>query len=615
MSAFTPTDHPVLKLPTREQALAMGEEAVKEFLAKREKLIADERDDAYRYGYVPQCWKDADAMVDEFLLTCIFGGNGAGKTWYAAWRAMRTLVEKAGSKVLFIHESEKSSIMVHQAIMWHYLPAEYRVPDTRRHRTKNITYTVKSGFADNKFVLPNGSICMFATYKQDIKDYEGTGWSLVCADENLPLTWLKTLLFRLPRCQGKFIWAFTPIAGITPSIRHITNKAETTKSLPAPLLPQDETHVPDCPPGHMPYIQRPLWKDARVIYFFSEMNPYGQYEEMKRVLAKVNKTDIERRAYGYAKNTMRGAFPQFGAVHIVSDRSQESGVRSQNGAAAPSEQRASGVGASVPASPSEAQRSVPKPTRSVIIPTDSCLLTPEFLKTCTLRHFADPASARNMFQIWVATDKDGRHYIYRDWPDAETYGDWAVPSEDSRRWDGDPGEAQPAIGLSVAEYKRLILEAEGNKWDGTKWDMCGETIHERGIDPRSGAARTIAENDGGNSLIDMFLDEQLDQGGNAVGPSMQFDPAPGLSEDEGIMAINNLLAYDQKQPVCPYINEPKLYISSACRNTIWALQNYTRHDGEKAACKDPIDTLRYFATSDPCHLTPESMATTRGGSY
>jgi hypothetical protein len=79
--------------------------------------------------------------------------------------------------------------------------------------------------------------------------------------------------------------------------------------------------------------------------------------------------------------------------------------------------------------------------------------------------------------------------------------------------------------------------------------------------------------------------------------------------------INDLLAYNEDEKLCPIINEPQLYISSACQNTIWALKNYTRHDGEKASCKDPIDNLRYMATDDSGYIDPKAMQTIGGGSY
>jgi hypothetical protein len=43
--------------------------------------------------------------------------------------------------------------------------------------------------------------------------------------------------------------------------------------------------------------------------------------------------------------------------------------------------------------------------------------------------FTDPAGARNWATLWVAVDKHRNHYIYRDWPDLASYGEWATPSE------------------------------------------------------------------------------------------------------------------------------------------------------------------------------------------
>jgi hypothetical protein len=32
-------------------------------------------------------------------------------------------------------------------------------------------------------------------------------------------------------------------------------------------------------------------------------------------------------------------------------------------------------------------------------------------------------------RVLVAVDKHRNHYIYRDWPDLASYGEWATPSE------------------------------------------------------------------------------------------------------------------------------------------------------------------------------------------
>src|SRR5258705_2636389 len=261
------TPHPVYKVPSREQALAMGPEKLRQLALEREELIRLENEDAYRFGYYLSCWSDADKLVEEQLLTAIFGGNGAGETYYMARKGVEMMLNKPGAKVLWLHESEKPALDVQHAVVWRYLPKQFHEPTSKRSRIRNITYSVKNGFSDGRFVLPNGSIGVFGTYKQDVGDYEGTGWSLICADENMPLSWLKTLLYRLPRAQGKFIWGYTPLHGITPAIRHIVEGAVTERTMPAPLLPVNRRNVADCPPGTMPYIQRSLWPQVKIIYF------------------------------------------------------------------------------------------------------------------------------------------------------------------------------------------------------------------------------------------------------------------------------------------------------------------------------------------------------------
>ncbi len=546
----------------------MGVEELRRYYTIREERIRQAKEDPLNHGFELAHWADADALLREKKVLCIFGGNRAGKTEYGCKRAMQMLSEKDNANVLFLQNNELSSVQLHQRTVWKYFPPEWRA--LKKSSGGNIRFDPKTGFSDNIFTTPIGGTAIFGNYGQELDKYEGLEFDLIVADENLPLEWYKGLLRGLATRGGSLIWLFTPIDGMTPAISEVAGGAVTRTSRPVDpdLLDPAERHVLDCPEGEMPYIAEK--GNIRIIYFHSILNPFGGYVNLKELYGRAEKSVRERRFYGYARKTVRVLFPKFCQHHIV-----------------PEERMAE-----------------------------------QLKKKITRYHVADPAGARNMFMLWCAVDPEGRHYIYREWPDVPRYGEWAVQSEDARRWDGDTGPAQPSLGHGVVDYKRLILTEEGNVFGEKGWEMTGEHIWERRVDPRSGAAQSVSERDGGASLIDRFEDEQVTSRGIVDGPSLIFIPAPGLPENEGIhgnqegiTGINDLLAFDETQPITPLINEPKLYISDACENLIWALQNYTGHDGSKAACKDPIDCLRYLVTSDLDYLDDQTLGARGGGYY
>jgi hypothetical protein len=220
----------------------------------------------------------------------------------------------------------------------------------------------------------------------------------------------------------------------------------------------------------------------------------------------------------------------------------------------------------------------------------------------------DPHGARNFFILWMAVDSYGRHYVEKEWPD---YDDWAVTSENSKKYDGDVGPAQQKLGYGITEYKKLILKMEGAKWDGDEWDYTEHRdLAERFVDPRSGAQEALALKAGSASLIDRFYEEQTDKDGRIVGPAMDLRAASGQHEDEGLQAVTDLLDYDEMQEITPHVNEPRLYIVDSCSNLIWAMTNYTGQDGQKAACKDPLDCLRGLCLADLEHIDDKSEACT-----
>jgi hypothetical protein len=56
--------HPVLTLPTREQAIAMGPERFRAMQVERAKRLQRAEDDPLRFGYKPEIW----GVVDDLLV-------------------------------------------------------------------------------------------------------------------------------------------------------------------------------------------------------------------------------------------------------------------------------------------------------------------------------------------------------------------------------------------------------------------------------------------------------------------------------------------------------------------------------------------------------------------
>ena len=206
--------------------------------------------------------------------------------------------------------------------------------------------------------------------------------------------------------------------------------------------------------------------------------------------------------------------------------------------------------------------------------TDASILTDDKIPSeGTNFMVVDPAGARNWFMLWMRIDKNNNCYIYREWPDISN-GEWAVAGE---KPDGKMGSGQKnGAGRGIDDYKSLILELED-----------GEQIAERFIDPRAGATQSVGK-EGGTSLIEL-----LDSGDNP----MYFQPAAGIHIEQGVAIINDMFFWNQSEPQST-VNQPRLYVSENCRNLIFSLREWTNLDGEKGACKDPLDCLRYLAVMD-----------------
>jgi hypothetical protein len=183
--------------------------------------------------------------------------------------------------------------------------------------------------------------------------------------------------------------------------------------------------------------------------------------------------------------------------------------------------------------------------------------------------------------------------------------------------DGKPGPGQKPFGLTLSEYVAEIARVERELADvayrpgATPAEQARGTliIAERYMDSRFGNTATLAKSEN-LTLIEAFSDLGLD-----------FLPAPGEYEKEGITAINDALGgYDPRQPIAPG-NEPDLFVTRDCGNVIFSLENFTGQDGQKGAMKDPIDVLRYAELAqleydgDGRHDPDPGPALGRGGNH
>lgn len=573
--------------------------------AQREKSIRLAREDRFTHGWEWPCWDRADRHLParpwdppapdgsrrpstQYRLALVLGGNRASKSEWAVKRCVQTLIQFPNTRIIFLCQKLETSRQVQQSYIWTYLPPPIKALNFTNDPARKyyVRYQQATGFTNERFVLPNGSEAVFLSYTQNPSDYEGiqvgspevpgaVGWY---ADESLPLEWLQLLTTRSSTYDATGLWTFTALEGMTPALKEAIGEGRILESQPAPAL-ADRQNVPGIPVGHMPTVQEGARPNIIVIYFHTAENPLGGYE---RVLADCEGKPTyfrERKLYGYVRDVKGKVFTHFGAWNIV-----------------PHDQ----------------------------IPPDGARYM-----------HADPAAARNWFILWALVDRQGVVWVYDEWPSVAELGEWAVattrnPTEaGGRGWDGDPGPAQEPCGYGIAQYKLLMLRREGNPWEpipaGAKpataatprLRPAGHVIVRRTVDRRAGPS-PIPNQLGDTTCIydDLNAPQSDPRTGDIVAPALDFQLAggPGL-EDDGLELIKTALWVDREKPFDPIRNYPKLFVSDRCQNLIWALSNYTGRDGNKGACKDPIDCLRDLYTSGLDYVTETTFGSKGGGSY
>tara|TARA_B100001250_G_scaffold62250_1_gene48688 strand:+ start:255 stop:1853 length:1599 start_codon:yes stop_codon:yes gene_type:complete len=528
------TDHPTIYKPSEAEILDYekdyGQDATVALLMEREQLIKLEKDDPYNHRQVLDHWKDAEALLKENDQLLISGGNRSGKTAFASWYIIQLLTKKPEARIACFSMTHQSSIRDQQPAVYEMLPKEFK--KMKRTQIQNVRYTQKNGFSDGTFVLPNGSQCWFNAYQQPLEILEGFEADAIWFDELVPHSWFETAAYRLVTRKGKMLITATPITGYTPVYGTFVNGAEIKETRPAPLLENQPT-VAGAKRGEMPYIMDCIDPKKACMFFFTEFNPYNPYDQMEKTLAGETSTQIKIRAYGYTDKSAGNFFPKFGKTHII------------------------------------------KPEK---IPEDG-----------TNYMCVDPAGSRNWSMLWLRVDRDGNMYVYREWPDLKTYGEWAVPAQ---KPEGAIGPAAKPEGRGLLEYKEIIDELEAD-----------ESIEVRLIDPRAGGS-TAATAEGGETLIDLLEDIGLD-----------FYKAAGLPIEQGLSLINEKLNYNIEEPLS-VLNQPALFISEDCGNLIDCMKEVTASGGDKNKWKDFVDCLRYLLTYDPIYVDGQTWkAHGVGGGY
>lgn len=599
--------HPTLPLPSHAQVVGLlrqpgGKDALRQGLLQREQIIAAMREDPLRHGFEGQAWRDADALLAGTFAgkaergtphpqplspsdaervasdgapgvtrptrrlkdLLVLGGNRAAKSEWAAKRCVQKLVSKPGAIVWALSTTAKTSIRDQQKLIWKYLPAEWK--SLKKTSTTRITYNQKDGFADSAFVLPNGSEMQFMNYKQDRDVIEGGQVDLWWADELIPVDWVVTLRGRTIDRHGQGIVTFTPIRGCSATVAEYITGAKVIAWTVCELL-LDQKLWPGGDLGQVPYIMECLNPEHAVIYFQSKQNPFVDYEELKKVWAKRSRSDILVRLHGVTEKRTGNIFPRFGTHNII--------------------------------------------------PHDKIPLAG------TNWHFGDFAWNRKWFMIWFRVwEEKGkkRIFVYREWPDMDTYGEWAIASELP---DGERGPAQETLGYGINDYKRLVFELEKNKPTPHPQSLSpgeaereaggeaggeAEEIFERYGDPRSGAVVSLQE-EKTTSIFELLNEDADGLPGLDVKPVAMTGTRRFIGE--GVNLINEWLQYDEEKPIT-LENEPMLYISDRCRNVAECLKLWTGNGGEKGASKDPVDLLRYAAVMDIDYRAPGALLVTGG---
>jgi hypothetical protein len=545
MIEFSP--HPILKPPSDEEILLLAKKDPKllaDLHRAHEGRIEAAVNDPVRYGFDLDGWDRIRNGLKEYNEVLTLGGNRSGKTTGCAKIIMQAVMENMNGHIVCFSQNADTSVKVQQAAMWEMMPKEFRK------KTKStegyINFSMQNGFTGSSFIFPDTRTRVdFKTYTQFSNNQtilEGMQFGFPSKPDHLNMgAWLdeylgdsalvNTLRFRLATFNSKMILGFTPIDGFTPFISEYCTNAETLETREASLLKNRQLPIRQYSPN----------RDAGIVYLHSDENPFGGYERLSKDLKGRPDEEVLVRAYGVPVKSMTSLLPLFSTeVNVLGDIPNKYGMKFPD------------------------------------INNDDY----------TIYMVMDPAGARNSVAIWAAVNEAGEIYIFDEFPDRDTYGEWAIF--------GDPkwkrGPASKKIGYDVQGYTDLFTGIED--------------AHEVEVFERIGDSRYFArENENNDDLFTTFYDHGL-----------VFVPSDGRTEDMGISALDDWFSYNPNASI-DEMNKPLCYIHERCGNLIDSLINYNANGKADEPLKDFFDVIRYLRMANrgegPDHVTNKDMKVTQ----
>ena len=436
-----------LRYEKGELACALSEEEIDALPEERAEILSrlvvdqpnSEKEDPIKWGWTLPGWRRVMDRWDKDKIHVILGGNRSSKTTLCSRLLVHLAQEIPEAEIRSMHVSEERSIADAQRYIWEALPARYKRAK-KKSTNHSLQYTQKNGFNSSKAILPpssadaeRGSTISFNNYRQYMADpqiFEGWSAHAIHCDEEVSEAIFNTLLARLTDFSGRLILSFTTLQGYTPLINSLLKGAKTVDKKYSELLGRE-----------LPIEQVSAnWPDCRIYYFWSEMSPFVNANELIRTYSKQPLEVKLARLYGIPSKAVEGRFPKF---------NRETNV-------------------------------IPH-ERIPFIQNDSIPVTRYFV--------ADPGGSKPWVCIWAGVMRDGSIYIYREFPDS-TMGQWALPHVNGvGKSVGKPGPAQRPLGWGYNQYREHFEDLEN-----------GEEIFERIVDPRMGAA-TVREKEGESNII------------------------------------------------------------------------------------------------------------------